>query len=202
MSKFFSLILILLPMFAILNSCGYSHEEIQTRVVSGDYDIYAELPFCDCGDLSTNDAGVLITQKQEAYTGTCSRNYPETEKVMEERQILNGKLYGYVSIYDMEGNLMTKTLYKDGILLSARGENAITCSCKELTDYTDTLTGIKYKIYNSQFFTGTCENFYADSTLALKAEYREGLNHGILTVYDKNGEAILTEKYDEGELID
>lgn len=202
MSKLYFLIIILLPLFAILNSCGYSHEEIQSRIVSGDYDIYSELTFCDCGDLSTNDTGILITQKQEAYTGTCSRNYPETELVMEERQILNGKLYGYVSIYDMEGNLMTKTLYKDGILLSARGENAITCSCKELTDYTDTLTSTKFKLYKNQFFTGTCENFYEDSTLALKAEYREGLNHGILTVYDKTGNAIVTEKYNEGELIE
>jgi len=86
-------------------------------------------------------------------------------------------------------------LYRHSKLISAQGETARKCSCKDLTEREE----LKY--LDNELFTGTCINLYNDSIPALKAEYRDGLLHGTLIVYNTDGEAIITEKYDEGNLI-
>jgi hypothetical protein len=195
---------LLFALIVLLNfaSCQLNHEQVEKEILAGNYDIYSELPRCECGELVENNDGLLTLSESTIFTGTCFRYYPETDKIMEERQILNGRYNGYFFIYDLEGNLMTKTLYKDGFLLSAKGENAKQCACADLKDYEDSITGVKYKIFNTEYFTGTCTNYYEDSTIALTAEFRAGLNHGVLKVFDKNGHLIVSEKYDEGELVE
>lgn len=184
-----------------LASCELNHETIEQEIRSGNYEIYKELPRCECGELTENGDGLLMLNESTLFTGTCIRYYPKTDIIMEERQILNGKYYGYFFIYDLDSRLMTKTLYKDGFLLSAKGENAKQCACADLKDYTDSTTGVTYKIFNDEYFTGTCSNYYEDSIIALTAEFRAGLNHGELRIYDKDGNLIISEKYDDGELV-
>ncbi|GAA0876634.1 hypothetical protein GCM10009118_30440 [Wandonia haliotis] len=193
-------IVYIFPIAFFFYSCSPDSESIEAAILSGDYSIYEMLEKCDCNALEKQQAGTTETYMKAGtpFTGTCYRNYPSTELVMEEKQLFKGKLYGYNFIYDMEGNLMTKTLYKDGILLNPTADNAITCSCSELTDYRDTLNGQDFKLYQNEFFTGVCYNYYPDSTLSLSAEYRAGVKHGKVTFYNKLGEVIVSELYEEG----
>ena len=191
-----------LSVCTLLLSCGTNFEEIERRILSGDYDAYEELPYCECGDLQLNNNKQFTLDGTAPFSGTCKRFYPETTITMEERQLLKGIYNGYFSIFNMDGQLLTRTLYKNGSILSAKGEDALKCNCKDLSDFTDSLSQTELKLFNGTFFTGTCENFYADSTIALRAEYIEGRLHGELTVFSTQGDEILKEKYDSGKLIE
>lgn len=189
-------LILFLALPALLISCSLSSEERMQKILDEeDFEQYAHFPSCDCGELGANEEGLFIDESGSLFTGTCQRFYPQSGQLMEERQILKGVYHGYRMLYSMEGELINRNLYRNSKLISAQGETARTCQCNELSEREE----LKY--LDNELFTGTCTNFYNDTLPALKAEYRDGLLHGTLTVYTTEGESILTEKYDEGKLI-
>lgn len=185
---------LILPL-ALLSCTMTDEDRIKKILEDEDFEQYAHFPVCNCGELGSNEAGLLIDDSGNLFTGTCQRFYPQSGQLMEERQILQGVYHGYRSLFSMEGELVNRNLYRNSKLISAQGETARTCQCKELSERDE----LKY--LDNELFTGTCTNFYNDTIPALKAEYRDGLLHGALIVYNTEGESIITEKYDEGKLI-
>jgi antitoxin component YwqK of YwqJK toxin-antitoxin module len=181
--------------FAI-TGCSLSEEEMILKIENEEaFDYYTHFPTCDCGELDQNSEGRLTDASGNLFTGTCQRFYPQSGQLMEERQILKGEYHGYRSLYSMEGELVNRNLYRRSKLISAKGETAKSCGCKELTEREEK------KYFDNVLFTGICTNMYNDTIPALRAEYRDGILHGTLIVYDTEGNPIITEKYDEGKLI-
>jgi hypothetical protein len=185
----------------VLNySCDSKSEKaIADRLLKGEFDAYRDLARVHCDSLYEDTITGDIFLSDSLFTGVCFTYYPNSNDLLENRQIFNGKYHGHRIMFGPKGDTLMMNLYNHGVLLrESIGRNEV-CLCDSLEIREE--DGKEYRYYFDERYTGKCEKYYpGDDSLKLyiEANYLRGLSHGEMLVYDKEGEVIIKEKYFEG----
>lgn len=176
--------------------------EIDKRIQSRDFSVYQELQECSCDELEEQASGYYLGDS--LFTGSCYLNYPNIDARYEVRQIYKGKLHGKRIILSPQGDTLTQNEYKNGIVLRKDVGIKEKCRCDELKEV-KLANGSTVAHYFDEPFTGICERYFPapnEDKVYLESAYKNGLLHGKIKIYNKNGDLILTENYVHGEKID
>jgi len=156
---------------------------------------------CLCDDLSVDSLGVF-KQSDSFYTGICILNYPDTDLKYVIKGILNGTLHGTVTYYDKAGNVLVEEVYEDGVKKRTGDGAPLVCDCSELELVSSLGETIKRSFLDDIPYAGKCQKKYPDmDQVYMEAQYKSGLLDGFTIFYDKQGETMYMEKYENGELI-
>ncbi len=183
------------------NIQSLNKEQIQERLLSGEFDAYSYLPTINCDSLATDDSGNILYE-DSLFSGVCVMYYPNGESVLEARQIFRGKLHGNRILFSPKGDTLSMNLYNHGRLLrESIGQNEVV-HCDSLEVFRND-SGDEIRYYFGEPYNGFCETYYPDDSTAIytKASYSKGLKHGDFLVYDRSGEIILKEYYQAGEFV-
>lgn len=155
---------------------------------------------CNCTEVITDSLGIHL-KDGKPFTGTCESYYDDNGKRYLEQNMLEGKLHGKVSYYDREGNLILGEYYENGRQIrSGQTEIGLSCDCSELLSQTVQSMQV-YKLDGIPF-TGKCTKKYPESSqVYMESNYKNGLLNGYTIYYDREGETILMEKYENGEQV-
>lgn len=180
---------------------GVGTKEAHQRLVSGEFDAYSHFSSVPCAELEEDSLGVYY-QSDSLFTGVCYTTYPNSGTKLEIRQIFEGKLHGHRFLLAQTGDTISMNLYRHGKLLrESIGRNEV-CHCDSLEIVEK--DGVEYRYYFDAPYTGRCQKFYpeSDSTqLYIESNFTNGLLSGKTTVYDRQGNIILEEKYLDGEKL-
>jgi hypothetical protein len=156
---------------------------------------------CLCDDILVDSLGVF-TQDDTLFTGVCILNYPNTDLKYVVKGILNGSLHGTVTYYDKMGNILVEEVYVDGEKKRTGDRAPLVCDCSELTQSTDPGETIKRSFLDEIPYNGKCIKRYAGmDQIYMEVDYKSGLLDGFTIFYDKVGDTMYMEKYEEGVLI-
>lgn len=181
----------------LIFSCGETTQEN----LSPDKNISATTgDTCDCNELDIDSSG-LHQKDEKPFTGTCISYYENTDSKYLEKNLLNGKLHGEVDYYDKSGNIILTEFYENGVAKRNVGSDVSNiCDCSELE--IKVVQGYSVYQLDNVPYTGKCEKKYPDSDqLSMESNYKNGLLEGYTLYYDKSGNTILMEKYEQGELV-
>lgn len=192
--------LLLVGMYSC-KSESMSAKDAHERLVSGEFDAYSHFSSVPCEELVEDSLGNHY-QDDSLFTGVCYTTYPNTGAKLEIRQIFEGRLHGHRFLLAQTGDTISMNLYRHGKLLrESIGRNEV-CNCDSLEIVEQ--EGKEYRYYFDEPYTGRCQKFYpeSDSTqLYIESNFTNGLLSGKTTVYDREGNVILEEKYLDGEKL-
>lgn len=200
--KTVALLLILLTFVACQLDKKPDTKAINKRILSGDFDMYEELDICRCDSLKIDSLNTYF-RDDSLYTGVCFLTYPESKKKSEVRQIFKGLLHGNHIELSKKGDTISQSIYNLGELKSKRTKEMITCHCDSLKENTNRDED-KRMYYLEIPFTGTCNRFFPlpdTNKIYLKMQYQNGLVHGDMIIYNRQGKEVLTEFYEEGQKV-
>jgi len=197
--KTFSLIPLI---FFFLVSCSGSKKDIDESnlIEQGEINTIAHADTCLCDSLIKDTQGNL-TQNDEIFTGICTHNYPNSDTKYMVKSILKGKLHGSVSYYDREGTLLMTEVYSEGERKNSGIETALSCNCSELKATQLIEPKMSQFFLNEVPFNGKCVEKYPNSDqVYMEISYVKGFLHGFTTYFDKRGNVMYMEKYENGVL--
>lgn len=156
---------------------------------------------CMCETLLEDSTGTFY--KEEAlFTGTCIYNYPETDLKYMVKSILAGKLHGPTTYYDKSGNILVEEIYENGTKKRSGSGAPLTCDCSELEQLTAPGEPLTRFLLDGIPYTGKCFESYKNADqVYMEVNYEKGLKDGFAIFYDRTGETMYMEKYENGELI-
>ena len=182
----------------IIASCQNKNKP-DSQVELGESKTKAAVQTCFCDELEVDSAG-LLTLNGGAYTGNCIINYQNSDKKYIEKQLMAGEINGKVIYYDQNGGVIYEENYVKGDYKVDLKKDNIHCNCKVLTRE-KVNDRMKY-FYEGMLFTGTCSDQYPETNQDyFKASYKDGLLDGYKVFYDRNGEILYQERYQEDSLI-
>ncbi len=199
MNKIFSISIISILLIACSEDSSSSDNEFES---SGSMMQSDNLDTCECNVLDVDTNGTMFLN-ETAYTGLCAENYPNTESKYIEKSILDGKLHGKTVYYDKSGNVLIEELYENGEKKRSGELEDLICDCHELVRKEATIPNMPttYSLDDIPF-TGTCTDLYPGSSQTyMEVTYKNGLLEGRSSYYDRDGEIMYTEKYENGKLI-
>lgn len=194
---------VFLVFLMLLVACNESKkQDVSERLLKGEFSAYESLPEVHCDSLTLDSLDNTYKVDDTVFTGVCFTTYHNTNSQLENRQIFQGKLHGNRILYSPKGDTLSVNLYNHGKLIrESIGESEV-CHCDSLE--TREIDEQELKFYFDEPYTGRCKKYYPEDTTAIyiEARYREGLPHGEMKVYSRDGEVIMSEKYNEGEKIE
>lgn len=156
---------------------------------------------CSCEDLILDSLGVF-KKSDSLFTGVCILNYPNTDLNYVVKGILNGTLHGTVTYYDKAGNVLVEEIYEEGRKKRTGDGAPLVCDCAELELVSSPGETIKRSFLDDIPFSGKCQKKYMDTEqIYMEVQYKSGLLDGFTIFYDKFGDTMYMEKYENGELI-
>jgi antitoxin component YwqK of YwqJK toxin-antitoxin module len=200
--KIITILLILLTFVACQSDQKPDTEAINKRILAGDFEMYEELSTCYCDSL-TIDSLVTYYKNDSLYTGVCFLTYPKSQKQSEIRQIFKGQLHGNLINLSRNGDTLSQTIYNLGEMISRTTSELVMCHCDSLTEIVQP-NGEALMQYKEVPFNGVCNRFFPlpdTNKIYLEMPYKNGVVHGDMVIYNRQGEEILTEVYDEGEKV-
>lgn len=185
----------------VMVACGGEKQDGSEFIVQGEMASVALQDTCSCDDLIEDENGNTFLDTA-IYTGVCRLNYPNTEIQYMTKDYMNGQLHGEVTYFDREGNVLVEEIYVNGSKKRS-GEGApISCDCSELEQ--KMVVGESQPIFllDGLPFTGVCNEKYPNSDQTyIEIHYDNGLRNGFATYFDKMGNSMFTEKYEDGVLV-
>ncbi len=152
------------------------------------------LDTCQCDLLAFNEAGTAI-YKDTAFNGKCHSYNKANGNKYEERLYLQGVVQ-WIKYYNNFGELITQYDYEDGV----RKELSANCDCNKI-EYKK-VEGTYVAYYDGNVFDGYCRSFYPKgSQVYQEGKFIDGIKDGMHSVYDKSGNILTFEFYENGELI-
>lgn len=197
--KFFFLIFCSSLLFA---SCSDSDKNIDESelIEKGEINTIAQADTCSCDSLVKDSDGNL-TQNGELFTGICTHNYPNSDTKYMVKSILKGQLHGNISYYDREGALLMTEVYSEGERKNSGVQTALNCNCSELKATELIEPKLSQFFLNEVPFNGKCVEKYPNSEqIYMEITYLKGFLHGFTTYFDKKGNVMYMEKYENGVL--
>lgn len=156
---------------------------------------------CLCGDLTMDTLGGF-SKNDSLFTGVCILNYPDTDLKYVVKGILNGQLHGIVTYYDKIGNILVEEVYENGQKKRTGDGAPLACDCAELEQIGSPGETKKRSFLDDIPFTGKClKNYPNTDQIYMEVNYKSGLLDGFTIFYDKVGETMYMEKYEQGDLI-
>lgn len=198
--KIATFLLLIATLFACQND-NLTYGEAKSKLMLGDFEVYEGLSTCDCDSLSKDEEGKYIAA-DTLYTGTCLTYYQDQpEKKLEAKQIFKGKLHGAYIVYSPVGDTLEFNLYKEGNYIGKSKANAFECNCDSLK-VIDLDDEIKQKSLYGFEYNGACIRYYpnSDSVIYMRENYTNGYLNGAYIVYDRDGNVISEQKYEDGTL--
>jgi antitoxin component YwqK of YwqJK toxin-antitoxin module len=200
--KIITIILILLTFVACQSNEKPNTKAINNRILSGDFEMYEHLSICNCDSL-TIDSMDTYYKNDSLYTGVCFTNFPESEKKAEIRQIFKGQLHGNRIDLSKQGDTLVQSIYNLGELKSRTTSELQICHCDSLQEVVND-EGETRIHYQETPFNGICNRYFPlpdTNKIYLEMPYKKGLVHGDMIIYDRRGNEILTEVYEDGEKV-
>ncbi len=189
------IILIFLGLYAF--SCNNTNTK--TEVEMGSNKEIVDLEMCLCDSL-TESSDHSFELNGVLFTGNCISNYPMSDQKYIEKQILNGKIHGKISYFDKSGHVLVEEMYNNGNLIGNIGDNTNQCACAALK--IKDIDNSSKAFLNNILFSGHCEDYFPNSKqISLEANYNKGLLDGFTIVYKKNGQSLMIQEYDNGQLL-
>lgn len=198
--KFVVFLLLLLTFVACQLDEKPNKQGIDKRILSGDFDMYEQLDICRCDSLEIDSLNIYY-KNDSLYTGVCYSTYPNSERKSEVRQIFKGQLHGNRIELSTEGDTLVKSIYNLGELVNRTTKELIMCHCDSLIQVTKE-NDKTLMFYTDVPFTGICQRFFPTpdtNKIYLEMPYKNGLVEGEMIFYNRRGEKILSEFYENGE---
>ena len=129
--------------------------------------------------------------------------FAESEKKSETRQIFKGQLHGNFIEFSIKGDTISQSIYNLGELKNKWTNELITCPCDSLVEITNS-DEEKQMFYRDIPFSGICNRYFPlpdTNKIYLQMQYQNGFAHGDMIIYDRRGNEILREVYEEGEKL-
>lgn len=156
---------------------------------------------CFCDSLTMNDNGVYLFDDKE-FTGVCIHNYPGTETQYMVKSMLKGKLHGSVTYFDKMGEILMEEVYENGEKKRTGSGAPLTCDCAELEQFDAPGEPYPRFLLDGIPFNGKCIDKYADiDQTYMERNYKEGLLDGFSIYYDRFGNTMYMDKYEQGAHI-
>ena len=192
--------LILILSGVLLLSCGGGDSE-KNLIEAGTMMSSAPVDTCLCDDLSEDSLGNYF-KDERPYNGVCVYNYPQSNQKYMVKGIMNGKLHGKVIYYDNQGNVLVEEVYENGQKKRTGDGAPMTCDCAELEIKKMPGESIQRSFLEDIPFSGTCTKKFPESEqVYIESNYKNGLQEGYTSYYDKMGNTLYMEKYEHGELL-
>jgi len=195
--------LFLLSLFflSVIIGCGGKSKKDLDLIEEGQIFASEILDTCLCDELA-KDSSNIFYQNDSLFTGICVYNYPNsTEKYMVKSMLL-GKLHGNVTYFDKQGAVLLVETYENGEKKRTGDGAPLVCDCSELKVKNDHGTSIHRAYLDEIPFEGKCKKKYPDSDqIYMEVSYKNGLHDGYTIFYDKEGNTMYMEKYENGELL-
>lgn len=200
--KIVSIILVLLAITACQADQKFDTKAINQKILAGDFDMYEQLDICRCDSLQT-DSLEIYYKNDLLYTGVCFRTFPNSDKKSEVRQIFKGQLHGNRIELSENGDTLVKSIYNLGELVNRITKEPIICPCDSLNEIiNEDQETIMY--YQNLPFNGICQRYFPapdTNKIYLEIPYKNGLINGNMIFYNRQGNEILTEPYENGERL-
>lgn len=200
--KIVSIILILLAFVACQSDQKPDTQAINNRILSGDFEMYEHLSVCHCDSL-TIDSLNTYHQNDSLYTGVCFLTHPNTGKKSEVRQIFKGQLHGNRIDLSLKGDTLIQSIYNLGKLVSRITSELEIVHCDSLQEVAND-SGKTLKYYLDAPFNGVCRRFFPEpdtNKVYLEMPYKNGLVDGDMIIYNRQGDEVITEVYENGKKV-
>lgn len=198
--KFVPFLIVVVAFVACNSDQKPDTKAINKKLLSGDFEMYEHLSLRHCDSLTT-DSLMTYFYEDSLYTGQCYLNYPNSTAVYEIKQIFKGQLHGNRIILSPKGDTLNQNIYKFGELARRSvGKNEI-CHCDSLNEVVNP-DGQKEMHYFEAPYNGVCQRYFPEpdtNKIYLEIPYKNGLIHGEMIFYNRQGIAVLTENYVEGD---
>jgi hypothetical protein len=200
------LIVLLGVSILLLVACGgvdNSPEAVRERLLQGEFDAYVHTQRVECDSLYVDSLG-FYRLSDSLFTGVCFTNFPNQQVKFEERQIFRGQMHGHHLLFTPKGDTISVNLYNQGKLLRksiGKGE-VVNCDSLQVEIHAD---GSEISTYFGAPYNGTCHRYYPEpdtQQVYLTIPYSNGKVHGEMFIYDKQGNVLVKEVYNEGEKIE
>lgn len=200
--KFVSIILILLVFIACQSEQKKDTKAINQKILAGDFDMYEKLDICRCDSLQIDSLNTYY-KHDSLYTGVCFYTYPNSNKKSEIKQIFKGQLHGNRIALSEEGDTLVKSIYNLGELVNQITSEPIVCHCDSLNKISNE-NDETLMLYKDLPFNGVCQRFFPvpdTNKIYLEIPYKNGFIHGDMIFYNRQGNEILAEPYENGEKV-
>ncbi|MDX1652111.1 MAG: hypothetical protein R3277_06440 [Brumimicrobium sp.] len=200
--KFLFPLFLILFVYSCVEETKVNDQQIEKRLLSGEFEAYSHLPSVPCDSLFQDSTGMYY-RYDSLFTGECYLNYPNMDSRYEIRQIFKGKLHGNRILLSPKGDTLNRNIYNHGELVrkSVGKEEQIHCDSLVLKLMPN---GKEVVEYLGNPFTGKCVRYFPapdTNQIYLQIPYKQGKIHGTMIFYSKQGKEILTEDYREGEKL-
>lgn len=196
------IILILLTFVACQSEKKPDTQAINNRILSGDFEMYEHLSVCHCDSLSIDSTDTYY-KNDSLYSGVCFKTFPKSNKKSEVRQIFKGQLHGNRIDFSRSGDTLIKSIYNLGELVNRISSELEVCHCDSLNEVQkDNETTLMF--YRDTPFNGVCQRFFPapdTNKVYLEMPYKNGKVDGSMIIYNRQGEEVLTEFYEEGKKV-
>lgn len=200
--KIIAILLIILAFVACQSEKKTDTQAINKRILSGDFDMYEQLSICHCDSLVIDSLDTYY-KNDSLYTGVCFLTYADSEKKSEIRQIFKGELHGNRIDLSLKGDTLIQSIYNLGKLISRKTSEIEVCHCDSLQEVIKA-DEMKLMYYLDAPFNGICHRYFSlpdTNKVYLEVPYKNGLVHGDMIIYNRKGEEVLKEVYEDGEKV-
>lgn len=203
MTRTYFLFISLISLLVACNATDNSPEAIRERLLKGEFDAYSHTQRVPCDSLVSDSLGVY-RYNDSLFTGVCYENFPNLNVKLVERQIFRGKMHGHHLLYTPKGDTISVNLYNQGKLIRKSLGKSEVVNCEAL-ETSQNLAGEEIKLYFGTPYDGTCHRYYPapdTNQIYISIPYHKGRVDGELIIYDRQGNILVKEKYDNGMKID